>query len=320
VSLTVLRVVGTRQLGALFELAKTAGALPLRPLLVVLLLRVAEGLLRGLQSIAWGRAAARIEATKLLSAYRAILRTDMGALDVQHGGVEARMAQVVSDVDDITRALETLSFKGVRNVTSIVSGTALLLSASPQMALMALALVPAATCVFLAAGSAVARSQKSVANHSEAAAALATERLGDLRTVRVFAREDFEEAQYKQRLDLLTTARDRHGLLYGLHSALLVALPGAGTALFLHYGATLVAAGKLTVGALTTVVPLIVEVRVSAPTGISRPHVLTNSRRARSFIPDRLLVGGPLADAQQPCARLRGSGTIGCAPSSAVRH
>ena len=194
----------------------------------------------------------------------------MGALDVQQG-VEARMAQVATDVDDITRALETLCFKGVRNVTSIVSGTALLLSTSPQMALMALALVPAATCIFLAAGSAVARSQRRVASHSEAAAALATERLGDLRTVRVFAREDFEEAQYKQRLDGLTSAKDAHGLRYGLHSALLVALPGAGTALFLHYGATLVAAGKLTVGALTTVVPLIVEI-ASSLGGLSRMH------------------------------------------------
>ena len=269
-TLTVLRVVATRQLGTLFELAKAAGALPLRPLVVVLLLRIAEGLLRGLQSLTWARAAARIEAARLLSAYRAILRTDMGALDVQ-SGVGARIAQVSSDVEDVTRALETLSFKGVRNVTSIVSGTALLLATSPQMALMALGLVPAATCVFLAAGSAVARSQRRVARNSEAAAALATERLGDLRTVRVFAREDFEEAQYQQRLDAITCAKDRHGLLSGLHSALLVALPGAGTALFLHYGATLVAAGQLTVGALTTVVPLIVEIATSMG-GLSRMH------------------------------------------------
>jgi ABC-type multidrug transport system fused ATPase/permease subunit len=270
VSLTVLRVLATRKLGALFELAKSAASLPLRPLLVVLLLRVAEGLARGLQALAWAHASARIEAARLLSAYRAILQTDLGYLDTQQG-VEARMAQAASDVDDLTRALETASFKGVRNVTSIVSGTTLLVMTSPQMALMALALVPAATLVFLAAGSAVARSQRSVASHAEAASALALERLGDIRTVRVFAREEFEAEQYSGRLNSVISAKDKHGLLYALHTALLVALPGAGTALFLHYGATLVAGGHLTIGALTTVVPLIVEIATSMG-GLSRMH------------------------------------------------
>jgi ABC-type multidrug transport system fused ATPase/permease subunit len=276
---TLLKLLVTRRMGGLYELAgkKRApggapgvpSALQLRPLLAVLGLRIGEGCFRALQAWAWARAAARIEQQLASRAFAALLRTDMAALDLTHTGALA--AHVAQDAVEATRALETMAFKGVRNVTSVVAGAATLGSVSPQISLLALSMVPPATVLFVAVGKWGARLSKYASAKAQAASAFAAERLGAVRTVRVFAQESAECGRYEAALAAARDARDAHATAHAAHVGLLTALPGMGMGLWLYFGSELVARGVLSVGALTTVVPLVVEV-AGALGGLSRLH------------------------------------------------
>ena len=244
---TVLKLLVTRQMGALYQLAASrmpgaaAGAAQLRPLVQVLCLRLSESLFKALQAWAWARAAARIEARLASKAFAALLSTDMAVLDLTHTGSLA--AHVAQDAAEATRALETLAFKGVRNVTSVVAGAAALASVSPHISLLALSMVPPATLVFIVVGQWGARLAKAAAKKAQLAASFAAERLSAIRTVRCAAQEKQEEQRYDAALALAELARNTHAAVHALHVGLLTALPGMGMGIFLFVGSELVARG-----------------------------------------------------------------------------
>ena len=261
---TLLKLLVTKRMGALYDLTKkAAGSLPLRPLVTVLGLRLTEGLLRATQAWAWARAAARIEASLLARAYSSLLRTDLAALQCS--------AHLSEDVSETTRALETLAFKGVRNASTVLLGAASLALQSPDMACVALAMVPVATGLFVAVGTWSSVLSRRAQSAQHAASALSAERLSNVRTVRSFVQESAEEARFEAALDAACAKKDAHARVHALHTGLLAALPGMGMGLWLYYGAQLVSGGSLTVGALTTVIPLIMEVATSLG-GLSRLH------------------------------------------------
>ena len=270
---TVLKLLVTRQMGALYQLAASrlpgAGAAQLRPLVQVLCLRLSEAFFKALQAWAWARAAARIEARLASKAFAALLSTDMAVLDLTHTGSLA--AHVAQDAAEATRALETLAFKGVRNVTSVVAGAAALASVSPHISLLALSMVPPATLAFIFVGQWGARLAKSAAKKAQLAASFSAERLAAIRTVRCAAQETQEEQRYDAALALAQLARNTHAAVHALHVGLLTALPGMGMGIFLFVGSELVARGAMTVGSLTTVIPLVLEV-AGALGGLSRLH------------------------------------------------
>lgn len=271
---TVLKLMVTRQMGALYQLAASrlpgaATSVHLRPLVQVLCLRLGEGVFKALQAWAWARAAARIEARLASRAFAALLSTDMAVLDLTHTGSLA--SHVAQDAAEATRALETLAFKGVRNVTSVVAGAAALASVSTHISLLALSMVPPATLLFIVVGQWGARLAKAAARKAQAAAGFATERLSAIRTVRCAAQEAQEGQRYDAALARARAARDTHAAAHAVHVGLLTTLPGMGMGIFLFVGSELVSRGAMSVGALTTVIPLVLEV-AGALGGLSRLH------------------------------------------------
>ena len=270
---TLLKLMCTRRTGALYESIKRVDgarrALPVKPLATVLGLRLGEGVFRALQSWVWARAAARIETQLQRKAFATLLSTDMAALDLTH--TSALAGHVAQDAKVATLALETLAFKGVRNMTSVVGGAAALASVSSDISLLALSMVPPATLLFVAVGQWSARLAKAAAHKAQAATGFASERLGAVRTVRLLAQEDAECDRYEGALGAVRKARDAHSMAHAVHVGLLSALPGMGMGIWLFAGSELVARGLLSVGALTTVVPLVLEVATAAG-GLSRLH------------------------------------------------
>ena len=222
---TLLKLMVTRQMGALYQLAASrlpgaAASVHLRPLVQVLCLRLGEGVFKALQAWAWARAAARIEARLASRAFAALLSTDLAVLDLTHTGSLAQ--GVASDAAEATRALETLAFKGVRNVTSVVAGAAALASVSAHISLLALSMVPPATLLFIVVGQWGARLAKAAARKAQAAAGFATERLSAIRTVRCAAQEAQEEQRYDAALARARAARDTHAAAHAVHVGLLI--------------------------------------------------------------------------------------------------
>ena len=81
-----------------------------------------------------------------------------------------------------------------------------------------------------------------------------------IRTVRTFAQEDAECDRYDAALAEASRARHHATSVHALHLALFAAVPSTAVAAWLWYGGSLVERGAMTVGELTTVVPLALEV------------------------------------------------------------
>ena len=81
-----------------------------------------------------------------------------------------------------------------------------------------------------------------------------------IRTVRTFAQEDAELDRYDAALAEASRARHHATSVHALHLALFAAVPSTAVAAWLWYGGSLVERGAMTVGELTTVVPLALEV------------------------------------------------------------
>ena len=81
-----------------------------------------------------------------------------------------------------------------------------------------------------------------------------------IRTVRTFAQEDAELDRYDAALAEASRARHHATSVHALHLALFAAVPSTAVAAWLWYGGSLVEKGAMTVGELTTVVPLALEV------------------------------------------------------------
>jgi ABC-type multidrug transport system fused ATPase/permease subunit len=121
-------------------------------------------------------------------------------------------------------------------------------------------MVPPGVLLFGAAGAVSAKARRDAARASERAASGAAERLAGARTVRAFARELDEDARYANALEEAAAARGRATQAHAVHLALFAAVPSTAVAAWLWYGGRLVERGRLTVGELTTVVPLALEV------------------------------------------------------------
>ena len=120
-----------------------------------------------------------------------------------------------------------------------------------------------------------ARAHGRAAAAKERAASVAAERLAGARTVRTFAAEDREAERYAEALEEAARARRIATRIHALHLALFAAVPSTAVAAWLWYGGRLVERGRLTVGELTTVVPLALEV-ANALAGLSELHAEVN--------------------------------------------
>jgi len=116
-----------------------------------------------------------------------------------------------------------------------------------------------------------ARAHRHAAATAERADSVAAERLAGIRTVRTFAQEEAEMERYSRALDDAATARAAANTVHALHLALFAAVPSTAVAAWLWYGGQLVERGRLTVGELSCVVPLALEVANSLA-GLSELH------------------------------------------------
>ena len=116
-----------------------------------------------------------------------------------------------------------------------------------------------------------ARAHRHAAATAERADSVAAERLAGIRTVRTFAQEEAEMERYSRALDDAATARAAANTVHALHLALFAAVPSTAVAAWLWYGGQLVERGRLTVGELSCVVPLALEV-ANALAGLSELH------------------------------------------------
>ena len=256
---SVLKLTSLRHMSRLYDLiGATTGGVPLRPLLELAALRAAEAAAKYALVRVSGAARVAMETALRRRLFVALLTEDMAALERRTAGeCRERLGGEASRVADVVaRALTG----GVKSCATAVHGVASLTRLSWEISAVALGMVPPGVLLFGAVGAFSAKAHRDAAAAKEAAASVAAERLAGARTVRAFAREEAEEARYAEALRVAAAAKSRAIHAHAAHLALFAAVPSTAVAAWLWYGGQLVQQGRLTVGELTTVVPLALEV------------------------------------------------------------
>ena len=254
---SVLKLTSVRHMSRLYDLIG-AGGVPLRPLLELAALRAAEAAAKYALVRVSGAARCEMETSLRRRLFAAFLTEDMATLERRTAGeCRERLGGEASRVADVVaRALTG----GVKSCATAVHGVASLTRLSWEISAVALGMVPPGVLLFGAVGAFSAKAHRDAAAAKEAAASVAAERLAGARTVRAFAREEAEEARYAEALRVAAAAKSRAIHAHAAHLALFAAVPSTAVAAWLWYGGQLVQQGRLTVGELTTVVPLALEV------------------------------------------------------------
>lgn len=254
---SVLKLTSVRHMSRLYDLIG-AGGVPLRPLLELAALRAAEAAAKYALVRVSGAARCEMETSLRRRLFAAFLTEDMATLERRTAGeCRERLGGEASRIADVVaRALTG----GVKSCAVTVHGVASLTRLSWEISTVALGMVPPGVLLFGAVGAYSARAHRDANAAKEAASSVAAERLAGARTVRAFAREEDEEARYAEALRVAAKAKKRAIHAHAAHLALFAAVPSTAVAAWLWYGGQLVERGRLTVGELTTVVPLALEV------------------------------------------------------------
>ncbi|GBF95494.1 hypothetical protein Rsub_07844 [Raphidocelis subcapitata] len=218
----------------------------------LLLAAAASGLAGAAQQYLYARAAEQLLYRLRTRLFRHVLSQEVGFFDAARTGeVLSRLSQdVVALKDAATTAAPSLA----RSAATVMAGVALMLLTSWRLAAVAAVTVPATAAGFRAMAVVSRRFTTVQLSASAAAAAVAEESLGAVRTLRSCGREGAAAARYGRAAAAVRAA----GLRYAAASSGLYALIGpANTGALcavLWYGARLVIAGHLTVGALNSFV------------------------------------------------------------------
>ena len=256
---SVLKLTSVRHMSRLYDLIGGAtGGVPLRPLLELAALRAAEAAAKYALVRVSGAARVEMETALRRRLFVAFLTEDMATLERRTAGeCRERLGGEASRVADVVaRALTS----GVKSCAVTVHGVASLTRLSWEISAVALGMVPPGVLLFGAVGAFSAKAHRDANAAKENAASVAAERLAGARTVRAFAREEDEDERYAEALRVAARAKKRAIHAHAAHLALFAAVPSTAVAAWLWYGGQLVQQGRLTVGELTTVVPLALEV------------------------------------------------------------
>ena len=256
---SVLKLTSLRHMSRLYDLIGAAtGGVPLRPLLELAALRAAGG--GEVRAGPRQRRRARGDGDGAAPApVRGAAHGGHGRARAAHGRRVPRAAGRGSLARRRRRRARALT-GGVKSCATAVHGVASLTRLSWEISAVALGMVPPGVLLFGVVGAFSAKAHRDAAAAKEAAASVAAERLAGARTVRAFAREEAEEARYAEALRVAAAAKSRAIHAHAAHLALFAAVPSTAVAAWLWYGGQLVQQGRLTVGELTTVVPLALEV------------------------------------------------------------
>ena len=283
---SLLKMHGTRHMSTLYDLIGKSSAggnkrgIPARPLIELAAIRAAEAFTKFVLAKTTGDARTSMEANLRRRIFACLITEDTGAMERRSAGEQReRLGSEVAHVADVVaRALTG----GVKSIATATHGAVSLCRISWEISALALGMVPPGVALFGTLGALSSRAHRRAMAAKEKAASVAAERLAGIRTVRTFAQEDAELDRYDAALAEASRARHHATSVHALHLALFAAGTVHGSRRVgkfiltlvllairltsrvfcsqLWYGGSLVEKGAMTVGELTTVVPLALEV------------------------------------------------------------
>jgi ABC transporter fused permease/ATP-binding protein len=218
--------------------------------LVMILVFVVQGAAGAARYYVFTRAGERIVAQLRQDLFRSLTTQEIAFFDSQKTGELTN--RLSADTEVLQNAVSVNVSMGLRSLTSMVGGLALLFYTSTRLTLLMLLVVPPVAILAMRYGRKVRGLSRDVQDALARSTGVAEEALSGIRTVRAFSAESREVARFGDAVrESLSLAFRRIRLAAFFFGTMSSAAYVAGAAVF-WYGGHLVLDGKLSVGALTS--------------------------------------------------------------------
>lgn len=192
----------------------------------------------------------RVVARLRKNLFNHLINQEIAFFDVTRTG--ELLSRLSEDTQIIKNAATSNLSEALRNVSTALIGLGFMLATSWKLTLLALVVVPAISV----AVSQFSRFLREISHKTQAAAAaaasIAEESFGAIRTVRSFAQEGYESSRYSEKVDETLKLGLKQAKMVGLFFGGLNAASTLSVIIVVIYGANLTITGSMTTGALTS--------------------------------------------------------------------
>lgn len=165
------------------------------------------------------------------------------------GELNSRLSADLSQIQDtMTTTLAEL----LRQSISLILGVGLLVFVSPKLALMNLCILPLLVVCGLVFGRFIRNLSRQAQDQLADSNSIVQETLLGISNVKAFVNEFFEANRYRNKLDAVVKLAVKGAIFRGFFASFIIFCIFGAVIAVIWYGATLVSAGEITVGDLTT--------------------------------------------------------------------
>eukprot|EP00928_Gymnodinium_smaydae_P033307 TRINITY_DN23893_c0_g3_i1.p1 TRINITY_DN23893_c0_g3~~TRINITY_DN23893_c0_g3_i1.p1 ORF type:complete len:960 (-),score=115.93 TRINITY_DN23893_c0_g3_i1:62-2740(-) len=188
---------------------------------IYVLVNVLQGLFNGAQSLTTELVMAKIQASVRDKLFVTIVRMDIGFFDAVHTG--QLTSRLTNDTEGMVEPLQSLMNDLLANAIMLVGGVGMAFYTSWKLSILALTVVPPISATYRAYARWGRKLNHSIYQYLANSNQVATESLGNIRTVRAFSTEAHETGRY------------REGINAALHAGIKNSFVGASVSAFSSY-------------------------------------------------------------------------------------
>ncbi|PHT32441.1 ABC transporter B family member 27 [Capsicum baccatum] len=216
-------------------------------ILAIILIVVTGSLCTALRTWLFSSVSERVVARLIKNLFSHLIQQEIAFFDVTRTG--ELLSRLSEDTQIIKNAATTNLSEALRNLTTALIGIGFMFSSSWKLTLLSLVVVPIISIGVHKFG----RYLRELSHETQAAAAyIAEESFGAIRTVRSFAKEQYAISGYSDKVDETLKLGLRQAKVVGLFSGGLSAASTLSVIIVVIYGAYLAITGSMSAGSLTS--------------------------------------------------------------------
>ncbi|TYH61837.1 hypothetical protein ES332_D07G078900v1 [Gossypium tomentosum] len=219
-------------------------------ILDIFLIVIVGSVCTALRAWLFSSASERVVARLRKNLFSHLINQEIAFFDITRTG--ELLSRLSEDTQIIKNAATTNLSEALRNLSTTFIGLGFMFATSWKLTLLALVVVPAISIAVRQFGRFLRELSHKTQVAAAAAASVAEESFGAIRTVRSFAQEEYEISRYSQKVDETLNLGLKQAKVVGLFFGGLNAASTLSVIVVVIYGANLTITGLMTPGALTS--------------------------------------------------------------------
>ncbi|KAJ6293859.1 hypothetical protein OIU76_022012 [Salix suchowensis] len=219
-------------------------------ILEIFLIVIIGSVCAALRAWLFSSASERVVARLRKNLFNHLINQEIAFFDVTRTG--ELLSRLSEDTQIIKNAATSNLSEALRNVSTALIGLGFMFATSWKLTLLALAVVPVISIAVSQSGRFLRELSHKTQAAAAAAASIAEESFGAIRTVRSFAQEGYEISRYSEKVDETLKLGLKQAKVVGVFFGGLNAASTLSVITVVIYGANLTITGSMTTGALTS--------------------------------------------------------------------